>query len=247
MKKIFDWQVGLGLILIALSATVYYIHYLIFRDARHIFLYLIGDIAFVFIEVLLVTIVIHRLLAVREKKALLKKMNMVIGAFFSEVGTTLIRLFCGFDAASCEIAKELVVTNLWSDKEFKGMRQRAQAYACAVDCGRGDLEALKKFLHEKRVFLLGLLENPNLLEHETFTNLLWAVFHLTEELANRKGLANLPQKDYEHIAGDIKRAYNLLIVEWLSYMNHLKKDYPYLFSLAMRTNPFDPSASIIIK
>jgi len=27
-------------------------------------------------------------------------------------------------------------------------------------------------------------------------------------------------------------------------MEHLKNEYPYLFSLAIRTNPFDPEASV---
>jgi hypothetical protein len=27
-------------------------------------------------------------------------------------------------------------------------------------------------------------------------------------------------------------------------MQHLKTDYPYLFSLAVRTNPFDPDAKV---
>jgi hypothetical protein len=30
-------------------------------------------------------------------------------------------------------------------------------------------------------------------------------------------------------------------------MKHLKTEYPYLFSLAMRTNPFDLEASPIVK
>ena len=29
-------------------------------------------------------------------------------------------------------------------------------------------------------------------------------------------------------------------------MPHLKTSYPYLFSLALRTNPFDPEASAVI-
>ena len=60
-----------------------------FRDTHHIFIYLIGDIAFVFLEVLLVTLILHQLLRYREKKAMLNKLNMVIGAFFSEVGGEL--------------------------------------------------------------------------------------------------------------------------------------------------------------
>jgi len=102
-------------------------------------------------------------------------------------------------------------------------------------------------LKEKRQFLLNLLENPNLLEHESFTNLLWAVFHLTDELTHRKGLDRLPENDYQHLAGDIKRAHHLLILEWLNYMKHLKTNYPYLFSLAVRTNPFDANASVEVR
>jgi hypothetical protein len=86
-----------------------------------------------------------------------------------------------------------------------------------------------------------------MLEHESFTNLLWAVFHLTDELAHRRDLKKLPDSDYEHLAGDIKRAYYQLVLQWLDYMKHLKHDYPYLFSLAMRTNPFDKDASIEVK
>ena len=32
-----------------------------------------------------------------------------------------------------------------------------------------------------------------------------------------------------------------------SKWEHLKNDYPYLFSLAVRTNPFDPNASVEVK
>jgi hypothetical protein len=70
---------------------------------------------------------------------------------------------------------------------------------------------------------------------------------LTDELAHRTDLRKLPDSDYEHLAGDIKRAYHQLLIQWLEYMKHLKRDYPYLFSLAMRTNPFDPNASIEVK
>jgi hypothetical protein len=29
-------------------------------------------------------------------------------------------------------------------------------------------------------------------------------------------------------------------------MDHLRSMYPYLFSLAVRTNPFDPAASVVV-
>ena len=106
------------------------------------------------------------------------------------------------------------------------------------------MESLKRILLENGDFVLRLLENQNLLEHESFTELLWAVSHLTEELSHRQNLQNLTDADKKHLAGDMRRAYRLLMLEWLSYMEHLKKEYPYLFSLAVRTNPFDPTASV---
>jgi di/tricarboxylate transporter len=86
MKRPLSWQELLGIFLILLSALLYIFHFAIFRDVHHIFIYMIGDIAFVPIEVLLVTLIIHRLLSEREKRAQLEKLNMLIGTFFSEVG-----------------------------------------------------------------------------------------------------------------------------------------------------------------
>ena len=91
--KPLNWQVLLRICLLVLSALFYFLHYLIFRDAHHIFIYLIGDVAFVFIEVLLVTLIIHSVLEQREKKARLEKLNMVIGVFIARWGPSFWR-FC---------------------------------------------------------------------------------------------------------------------------------------------------------
>jgi hypothetical protein len=246
MKR-FRWQILLGFSLIVLSIVFYLLHYAIFRDPHHIFIYLIGDIAFVFIEVLLVTLIIHRLLGEREKRTRLEKLNMVIGAFFSEVGTRLLTYFSDFDPKLDRIRKELVVTNDWSEQEFSSVSKRLKNYDYGVEIQKVELEDLANFLMGKRDFLLRLLENPALLEHESFTELLRAVFHLTEELANREDLTRLPDTDYQHLAGDIKRAYVLFVHQWIDYMRHLKDNYPYLFSLAMRANPFDQNASPIVR
>lgn len=247
IKRIFNWQVNLGLFLVILSCVVYVIHYLIFRDAHHIFIYLIGDIAFVFFEVLLVTLIIHRLLSEKEKQSMLNKLNMVIGAFFSEVGTDLIKIFSGFDGNIDKIKKELVLKKESSDENFAKICGDFKGYESILEPKKEDLAALRSFLLEKRNFLLRLLENPNLLEHKSFTNLLWAVFHLTEELAHRKEIMQLPETDLQHLTLDIKRAYRILVLEWLSYMKHLQNNYPYLFSLAMRTNPFDMTATVEVR
>lgn len=242
-----NWLTLFAISLVIASAVLYTIHYLIFHDPHHIFIYMVGDIAFVPLEVLLVTVIIHKLLGEREKTEKLEKLNMVIGTFYSEVGTNLMAYFSNCDPKLDDIRKDLVVTNNWSDKEFTEVGKRLTNYDYEVDIKKVDLEQLREFLTGKRDFLIRLLENPVLLEHETFTELLRGVFHLTEELASRDDLKTLPDSDYEHLAGDIKRAYTLLVIDWLEYMKYLKGNYPYLFSLAMRTNPFDRDAGPIVK
>jgi hypothetical protein len=245
MKEI-RWQITLGVGLVALSALLYAFHYTIFHDVHHIFIYLVGDVAFVPIEVLLVTLIIHRLLSQREKRSRLEKLNMVIGTFFSEVGTRLLTYFSDFDPGLNEIRSKLIIENDWTADEFKRVEGELRRYAYSVDIDRVDLEHVRQFLKGKREFLVRLLENPTLLEHESFTQLLRAVFHLTEELESRGKMTGLPESDYAHLAGDMKRVYILIVREWLDYMEHLKTNYPYLFSLAMRTNPFDRDASPVV-
>lgn len=237
-----NWQIMLGIGLVALSAAIYFAHYSLFRDAHHIFIYLLGDIAFVPIEVLLVTLIIHRLLGVREKRAMLKKLNMVIGVFYSEVGTGLLGTLSQLDPDIKAIRDELKVTGQWKLHEFQATAARLKGYGFKVSPKPEDLKALTVQLRQKRWILLGLLENPNLLEHDTFTDLLWAVFHLAEELSHRQDVMAASKADLAHLAGDATRAYGQMAVGWLSYMEHLMTDYPYLFSLAIRTNPFDPEA-----
>jgi hypothetical protein len=246
MMKNPGWQVKIGIVLIALSALVYYSHYLIFRDPHHIFIYMIGDIAFVFIEVLLVTLIIHRVLGEREKRERMEKLNMVIEVFFSEVGTKLLTYLSDFDPRLDKIRKDLIVTGDWSEEDFSHVTKKLKHYDYTIAFDMIDIGELRIFLMEKREFLVRLLENPVLLEHESFTKLLMAVFHLTEELEARKKVQSLPEYDYEHIKVDIERVYVLLVCEWLDYMKYLKNNYPFLFSFAMRTNPFDQNASPIV-
>ena len=221
-------------------------HFFIFRDLHHIFIYLLGDLAFLPLEAFLVVIVIERILAHREKQSMLQKMNMVIGAFFSEVGNRLLSDLIGHFDNREEISRNLNINADWTVKDFK--RADAFAYHLKIDLDvrRIDLAGLKTFLAQKRMYLLTLLENPNLLEHDRFTDLLWATTHLDEELEARPSLDNLPESDLEHLAGDIQRMYDHLASEWLDYVVHLKSSYPFLYSLVLRTHPFQQQPSPVV-
>jgi len=246
MKKM-RWEIWVGIVLLALFVALYVVHYLIFKDVHHIFIYMLGDIAFLPLEVLLVTLIIHKMLTAKEKRGVLEKLNMVIEVFFNEVGTKLIQKFAEFDDKIDSVRKYLIPQDVWLLKDFRQAKKNVKNYEGIIDSKHYDLESLRVFLVERRDFLLRLLENPILLEHQLFTDVLWAVFHLVDELEHRDDVRNLPDTDYDHLSGDMKRAYTRLIGGWLDYMWHLKKSYPYLFSLAVRINPFDLNAEVAVK
>jgi len=246
MKR-FNWQMLLGATLLLISVVIYFLHYLIFRDPHHIFIFFVSDVGFVFVEVLLVTLIIHRMLQQREKKERLKKLNMVIGAFFSEVGTKLLCILSDWDPQIETIQDLLAGPRVSPQKKLFKINNYLKTHDFCIESEKPDWDTLKAFLVPKRDFLLRLLENPNLLEHEAFTDLLWPVFHLAEELEARENLQNLPDSDHNHLRGDVTRVYSQLALQWLKYTEHLRDSYPYLFSLSLRTNPFDRSASPIVQ
>lgn len=246
MLKSLRWYIFLTAVLISMSLILYEIQISIFHRTEDTFFYMLQDFAFVPVQVLFVTFIIARLLSDREKRALLKKLNMLVGAFYSEVGTELMNYCSGFSRDLSDMRQHLLITPAWSQKQFTAALKTVQRFDPKLDASKKNLGEMRDFLEGKKNFLLSLLANPNLLEHESFTDLLWAVFHLSEELSARPSLEGLPRRDYDHLTGDMKRAFMKLIEQWLVYMRHLKGDYPYLFSLAVRTNPLDSKASAVI-
>lgn len=240
------WYLMLAVVLVVLSLVTYTFHYLIFEDLHHILIYAVGDLAFVFIEVLLVTVIIHEVLKRRETVLKLGKLNMVIGAFYSEAGLTLIRLINKMQCEPEAICRDVKVSKNWTHADFATTIEGLKARKGVVKVEPKGLQEMKEFLVKRRDFLLRLMENPNLLEHERFTELLMAVFHLTDELLERQDFEILPATDIAHLGNDSQRAYNHLVVEWVIYLEYLQESYPYLFSLAIRENPLDATASPIV-
>jgi len=247
MKKDTRWMAIAGIGLAFLCLAMYTVHYMLFHDPHHIFIYFVGDLAFLPLEILIVAIIIDRLLESRERKSRMEKLNMVIGTFFSTMGTPLLDMLSNADPGIGKIKPDLLIEEDWDPKRYHEVRACLDSHECRVDGDVLDFENLRTFLLGHEEFLVRLVENPMVFEHESFTDLILAVTHLAEELKVRGNLGSLPPADADHLAGDISRVYERLVPEWLKYMEYLKKNYPYLFSLAMRTNPFDESASVVIE
>jgi len=246
MKEDTRWKLTAAIGLFTLSLIMYTVHYLLFHDIHHILIYFVGDIAFIPIEVLIVTLIIDQMLESREKKQRMEKLNMVVGTFFSTTGTPLLGMLVRADPCIDTQRQRLVVRDSWKKSDFAEMKEAMQKYSCGVEIDQIDLDAARDFLLKNEEFMLMLVENPMVFEHESFTDLILAISHLTEELKARDRLSGLPKDDRGHLAVDFQRIYSRLIPEWLRYMEYLQAHYPYLFHLAMRKNPFDASASVVI-
>ncbi|MDD1715946.1 MAG: hypothetical protein LUQ01_03005, partial [Methanolinea sp.] len=160
-------------------------------------------LGFLPINVLLVTVVLNELLSVRARKERMEKMNMVIGTFYSEVGTDLLKTLARADPGISTLERSILVRGNWSDKDFVQVRKMMEAYPFQADITCQGLEEIRQFLRARQDFLLRLLENPILLEHQSFTEVLRAGFHLTEELGRRGCLSGLPETDYRHRKEDL--------------------------------------------
>lgn len=99
----------LSITLVSLSAILFSIQYLVFRDTRDTFFYLFQDIAFLPMQVMLVTIVLDRIMRITEKRERLTKQNMVIGTFFSEMGAELLKYFSSVDPNIESVRENLVI------------------------------------------------------------------------------------------------------------------------------------------
>jgi len=236
MKK-YKETIVLGIILIGLSILLHGAHYMMFHDMHHIMVFLVADIAFIPLEVFFVSLVLEKVIDRKEKNQVNKKMQMLIGLFFTEVGNELLTQMVLSDTTVHKIRDKASVNVCWESKDFQKLGKVMEAHEHTVDNSKFDYNLLLDTLNPHGDMFVNLLSNPILHEHEAFSEVLMTVFHLHDELKTR--LAKNPTKDdYDHLKIDAERAYNHLAAEWVIYMEHLKEAYPYLYATAIKHNPY---------
>lgn len=234
------------LFLIVLSAVFFILQLVLFHNVEESGFLFFQDMMFLPLHILLVTFLLDRVLSTREKRERLEQVNIVISAFFSETGADALRTLNTVIIELDKVRELVSMKPTWNDKEFDTVALAMKSFPVHANIDTQKLNSLKSSLPSKEE-IVKMFANPNLLEHDTFTDMLWALYHLVDEISNRQDIQALPKTDIDHLKGDIVRIYNLLAYEWVIYMKHLKSRYPYLWSLAIRKNPFSDHASIIIQ
>lgn len=255
-----DWKLKLGIILAVTSFLIYLFAFISFGEPDKVLFYVVIDLAFVPLDILIVVLIVETVINKKEKETILEKLNMIVGVFFSEIATDFLEIVSPELKNDTELKDILKNIKNWDDKDFTN-------YLAKIDLMKSNFKLNiienncdddKKFLTRryslfnkicnllapKRDFLVSLLENPMILENESFSNVLLATFHLDEELERRKSLDNLPYFDVQHLNLDVERAYQNMVYQWVEYLLYLKNNYPYMFSIAIRLNPFDDNAEI---
>jgi voltage-gated potassium channel len=176
-----------------------------------------------------------------------ERTHVLIGLFYSIAGNKLLELCLSADPSSTIVKDKILVTQDWADKKFNELHKFIKTYNYQIDVDKADFSQFKVLLMQLTDLLISLLENPSLMEHELFTSLLRATFHLREELVLRENVASCSNDDLMHLGNDVKRIYRLLSIVWLRYVHDLRLRFPYLFSLAVRNNPFNDNRCIEIK
>lgn len=243
----FSFEMKIGLLLVVLALALNGLLYAIYKDMDHILLWGLTNLAFLPISVLFVSLILDSFMEKRARAQKLEKLNMLIGTFFSIAGTRLLHFFAQWDLKPGEICELMVEQSTWKEqKSFQKMKARLSKRHFQIKDDTMDLEALRNFMAPNTDFMLRLLENTHVLEHESFTDVLRTALHLGEELKARGDLSLIPDSDRSHLARDIERAYGHLALAWMDYMDHLQGEFPYLFSYALRINPFDENASPVV-
>jgi hypothetical protein len=188
------------------------------------------SLCFIPINILAVTLVFEKLVERRTRLERLSKLNMLVGLFFSDIGFNLLKLI---------VAGDKQIHNL--DLDFSDLKTSAnnlKSHNHIVEFEKINYPELKKLVLESRDILSSLISNENILEHETFADLLMSLMHLRDEILFIQHKDKLTDDDRIHLKSDLIRVYKALTIQWINYLAHLKQFYPYQYNGAIKFNPF---------
>lgn len=225
-------------LLFAVSGMFFYIQQRTLGRLHETAFLLLQDLIFLPIHVFLVTFLIDRIISRREKSERLSRMHVLINEFFAEAGEQLLHGLTGFIVNQDDAAPYFNLQQYTKEADFIKKAKSLSTKSIMLEADRGDLAHIYTLMTDKKENILRMLENEGILEHSAFTQMLWAVYHVLDELRNHGDLHTLTENDLQHLSVDLTRAYNHLLAQWLLYMNSLSSDYPYLYSLALRKKTF---------
>ncbi|MBR5391125.1 MAG: hypothetical protein IK141_07525 [Clostridia bacterium] len=225
-------------VLVICSLILYVVHYLIFRDFHHIAIFFVHDLAFLPLEVILVSLGLDRLIESTHENEIKSKTSIIETLFFNESGSRILRYLIRFDPDAKKLATMLNLSMDWRPSNYAAAGRQLKLYPFELDADRLDFYGIHYHLNEHMAFYRNILENPAMTQSNRFTEMVMNIYLLGEELEGRTDLYNLAEADRRFLGELLRQIYRELTEYWLdNAYNHSLHHKTRLHHLVV-TNPF---------
>lgn len=209
-------------VLLAISACIYGMQILIFKDVRNTEFYIFQDMAFIPISIAITTVVVGELLDINNKRDSRQKTRMLTSTFFSDIGFELMSML----ALVSNIDETLLQTINDSDLSEQDKISAIKNSGFTVNADMGIYTIISDVIIASKTDILILSSNPMLYDHEYFSDLLWELLHLMDEFRLRGDYVKLTPNDLTELNSDFAQVLELLLINWVVNAKYLKETYP---------------------
>ena len=112
-----SWKIRFAIIMFVLAVVIFLARYLIFGDGEEIIAYLWKHIGFIPIDILIVAFLLEGIMGKKEHEAILEKIDMLMGTFFSEIGNDLLAELSKVNKNKINTENLKDIRN-WEEKDF---------------------------------------------------------------------------------------------------------------------------------
>ena len=209
-------------VLLAISACIYGMQILIFKDVRNTEFYIFQDMAFIPISIAITTVVVGELLDINNKRDSRQKTRMLTSTFFSDIGFELMSML----ALISNIDEELLYTINAPELPESDKITAIKSSGLTVNADMGMYTIISDIIIASKTDILILSSNPMLYDHECFSDLLWELLHLMDEFRLRGDYVKLMPNDLTELNSDFAQVLELLLINWVVNAKYLEETYP---------------------
>ena len=149
-------------VLLAISACIYGMQILIFKDVRNTEFYIFQDMAFIPISIAITTVVVGELLDINNKRDSRQKTRMLTSTFFSDIGFELMSML----ALISNIDEELLYTINAPELPESDKITAIKSSGLTVNANMGMYTIISDIIIASKTDILILSSNPMLYDHE---------------------------------------------------------------------------------
>ena len=209
-------------VLLAISACIYGMQILIFKDVRNTEFYIFQDMAFIPISIAITTVVVGELLDINNKRDSRQKTRMLTSTFFSDIGFELMSMLALVSNIDEELLHTINDTELFDSDKITAIKNSG----LTVNADMGIYTIISDVIIASKTDILILSSNPMLYDHEYFSDLLWELLHLMDEFRLRGDYVKLTPNDLTELNSDFAQVLELLLINWVVNAKYLKETYP---------------------